>query len=602
MFFNMQNVLKTMVGAIAVVALTLGIASFITPVTPITRANGSKNISSNQVETTKTSQEEATGPEIAPLVATPSPQITLATYLGTFGDDQINKIAISPVDGSIFVLSEIIAPNNRKDIRVTKLNSTATSIISSRTIGGDDDDIGYDLVIDKSGRPAIAGSSKSTNYPVSQNASQPRCRSCSDCTTCGNYQSDVVFTILSSDLSVIVHSTYLGGTKEDYPSSIAVDTSGNFILFGAVRSVDIGFTPGTVKTTIDGLNDFFIAKFSSTGVKLWVTAFGGSLFEYPGKMAVDGKGNIYIVGTVDSRDYVTTSNALKTTRSDANYDGVITKISPDGRVVLYSSYFAGGLAASNPGDTRIMDVAVDANGSAFITGTISSSSLLVAKIDTLKTGQASLQYLSAIPFNGVSTFTRGFSISIDDYGYVYIVGKTLNPSFPQVKAITNVFTYFFGIVTPIALKIDPQGSTVFSSYLPGFSFVNNDRGEGSCIVDKQGNVFVASKACCLFAPVGNALQPNADLTEGTILKIEFPNPTISTFTPSAKRGVKITVTGTNLSSTSMVTFNGVRASVFTVDNDNKLTVTVPSGATTGKIVVQNDIGAVATNTNFTVLL
>ncbi|HEY9049182.1 MAG TPA: IPT/TIG domain-containing protein [Ohtaekwangia sp.] len=65
-------------------------------------------------------------------------------------------------------------------------------------------------------------------------------------------------------------------------------------------------------------------------------------------------------------------------------------------------------------------------------------------------------------------------------------------------------------------------------------------------------------------------------------------PTISSFTPtSGATGTTVTITGTNFSTVTTnntVTFNGTTATV-TAASATQLTVTVPSGATTGKITV-----------------
>jgi hypothetical protein len=57
----------------------------------------------------------------------------------------------------------------------------------------------------------------------------------------------------------------------------------------------------------------------------------------------------------------------------------------------------------------------------------------------------------------------------------------------------------------------------------------------------------------------------------------------------------VTITGTALTGTTKVTFDGVAASTFTVVSDTEVTATVPTGAKTGKIAVTTN-GVVATST------
>ncbi|HEX9123772.1 MAG TPA: IPT/TIG domain-containing protein [Actinomycetota bacterium] len=77
-------------------------------------------------------------------------------------------------------------------------------------------------------------------------------------------------------------------------------------------------------------------------------------------------------------------------------------------------------------------------------------------------------------------------------------------------------------------------------------------------------------------------------------------PTISSFSPtSGPVGTAVAITGTDLTGTTSVTFNNVSA-VFTIDSATKITATVPSGATTGRIRVTNPAGTATSSKDFTV--
>jgi len=80
----------------------------------------------------------------------------------------------------------------------------------------------------------------------------------------------------------------------------------------------------------------------------------------------------------------------------------------------------------------------------------------------------------------------------------------------------------------------------------------------------------------------------------------FNPPRISGFTPkSGAPGTTVTITGTHLDHLIKVTFNGSKGSVVT-DSQTKITVKVPTGATTGRIAVVTRGGTSTTSTNFTV--
>lgn len=78
-------------------------------------------------------------------------------------------------------------------------------------------------------------------------------------------------------------------------------------------------------------------------------------------------------------------------------------------------------------------------------------------------------------------------------------------------------------------------------------------------------------------------------------------PVIISFNPiSGPIGQVVVVTGSNFTGATDVTFNGVSAITFTVDADSQITVTVPAGATTGKIAVTTAIGTGTSTDDFTI--
>ncbi len=61
------------------------------------------------------------------------------------------------------------------------------------------------------------------------------------------------------------------------------------------------------------------------------------------------------------------------------------------------------------------------------------------------------------------------------------------------------------------------------------------------------------------------------------------------------------ILGQGLTGTTSVTFNGVAATSFKVGSDTFMTAVVPSGATTGPVVVTTPGGALTSNVSFRVL-
>ncbi len=79
-------------------------------------------------------------------------------------------------------------------------------------------------------------------------------------------------------------------------------------------------------------------------------------------------------------------------------------------------------------------------------------------------------------------------------------------------------------------------------------------------------------------------------------------PVLTSFNPtSGPVGTQVTITGSGFIGTKTVTFNGVKATGFTVNNaGTSITVNVPSGATTGKIKITTPGGTATSSGPFTV--
>ena len=92
--------------------------------------------------------------------------------------------------------------------------------------------------------------------------------------------------------------------------------------------------------------------------------------------------------------------------------------------------------------------------------------------------------------------------------------------------------------------------------------------------------------------------PGGQLTSNTIFRVA---PVIISFSPpSGPVGQQVTIGGNSFTGATKVIFGGVKATVFSVDNDAQITATVPTGAVTGKIQVTTPDGTATSSTDFTV--
>jgi uncharacterized repeat protein (TIGR03803 family) len=89
---------------------------------------------------------------------------------------------------------------------------------------------------------------------------------------------------------------------------------------------------------------------------------------------------------------------------------------------------------------------------------------------------------------------------------------------------------------------------------------------------------------------------------GTVFGLDMGlGPFVALVLPVGKVGGVAQILGQNLTGTTSVTFNGVAATSFKVVTDTYMTAVVPSGATTGRVVVTTTGGALTSNVNFRII-
>ena len=233
------------------------------------------------------------------------------------------------------------------------------------------------IALDSSGRAYITGGvgnfgSTPGSIPTTPGAFQPGIR--------GGVNAFLsVFSPSLSGTESLAYSTYLG-TNTDEGEAIAVDSQGNAYIAGLTESRDFPVTAGAFKTTYPGaLVDIFVAKLnpSATGAAslIYATYLGGSTAgqeDEPSSIAVDATGAAYVAGSEQSADFPVTFGAFQTiSRHSGQTNAFVTKLTPDGRGLTYSTLFGGSSGAGESAN----GIALDANGNAVITGTTSAPDL-----------------------------------------------------------------------------------------------------------------------------------------------------------------------------------------------------------------------------------
>jgi endonuclease/exonuclease/phosphatase family metal-dependent hydrolase len=126
-------------------------------------------------------------------------------------------------------------------------------------------------------------------------------------------------------------------------------------------------TKNPFQKRINGDRDVFITKLNSSGKKiLYSTYLGGSLEEWPDDIAVDSEKAAYLIGQTQSGDFPL-QNPIQSSKPGPWSDAFVTKMSPSGSSLVYSTYLSGSEGANGHG------IAVDAAGVAYVTGVTGSA-------------------------------------------------------------------------------------------------------------------------------------------------------------------------------------------------------------------------------------
>ncbi|MCK5058792.1 MAG: SBBP repeat-containing protein, partial [Candidatus Aminicenantes bacterium] len=211
------------------------------------------------------------------------------------------------------------------------------------------------------------------------------------------------------------------------------------------------------------------------------TYLGGNRWERGYAIAVDGSGSAYITGYTDSNTFPT-RNAFQPGREGSSADVFITKFTPAGNALEYSTYLGGGHYDVGYG------IAVDDTGCAYITGYTYSKDFPTAHaIQNRHRGGNTDLFISKLSADGgelvYSTYLgggdyeRAFDIAVDGNGHAYVTGYTYSRNFPTKNPVQEEFGggYSDAFVTKLSLT---GSSFVYSTYLGGY---NGDRGTGIAV-------------------------------------------------------------------------------------------------------------------------
>ena len=370
--------------------------------------------------------------------------------------------------------------NRDVSIQLDRYNRSAPLVIDpvisfAAYLNGSKSDAGISITHDAQGFVYVAGNTSSTDLNVTSNAFSQT-----------NAATQSIFVMKLNPTappdSVIVYSTFYGGTAVDSVKGIAVDsTNGLICVTGTTTSTDLATTATALQTANAGVTDGFVAAFNTqqTGVAslFYGSYLGGLLDDQPaGIAALNGK--IYVTGSTTS-DNFPVANDIFPGRAGGR-DIFVSEINPaqSGTASLvFSTYFGG--ARTDYGRS----IAVDALGQVYVAGFTYSADIPVTTTAYQASAQGGgdaflLQLNTSLPQILYSTYLGGSktddarSIVVEPTGKVALAGYTLSTNFPVTQNAeqpfigagqftTNAFLTLLDLTQPAAQAV------VYSTYFGG---------------------------------------------------------------------------------------------------------------------------------------
>lgn len=319
----------------------------------------------------------------------------------------------------------------------------------------------------------------------------------------GGFGTDIVVNKFSPDATALIWATYIGGSSDDKPHSMIVNSAEELCILGSTTGVGFPTTSGAFDATHNGGSDIVIVHLNSTATALiGSTYLGGSQEDgrqsmtnnygdtFRGEVMVDPVGNIFIASSSQSSNFPVTAGAFQATLGGGQ-DAVVVGVDPTCSNLLLSTYLGG---SSNDNG---LGLRFDGQGGLYVCGGTASSNFPMVPggyqgsyqgggkdayvVRLTVAGDA----MMAGTFFGTSSDDMAYFIDLDNDNDVYIYGQSPGTIPIQPAGIygqpgggiflaafdpslaTTVFTTKVGAsMAPVAFLVDMCERIYVSGYNP----------------------------------------------------------------------------------------------------------------------------------------
>ncbi len=385
-----------------------------------------------------------------------------STYLGGAGDDYGAAVAVDS-DGTVVALGTTSSTDfpfqggfdaalaGSGDLFVTRLSASGNAIVWSTYMGGSANESAGRAAIGPGHDVFVTGSTGSSDFPVTGGF---------DTTHGGSW--DAVVARISAGGSTLRWSSFLGDSASDIGNGLAVTESGIVYVAGQTQSAAFPVAGG-FDSTLGGSEDAFVVKIDGAGFPatlVWSSYLGGSSGDAARAVAVDGMGGVFLTGDTSSTDFPV-PGGFSTTNSGAP-DAFVAKVADGGATasLAWASFLGGtSLEAGH-------DIAVDAEGYVYVTGTTYSANgfELAEAMDATLGGNCDAFVAKVHPsgtplvwstYLGGTGEDQGYAISVDSAGFILVAGYSFSGDFPGQGGFDTTPA---GTFDAFAMRISPWPS------------------------------------------------------------------------------------------------------------------------------------------------
>ncbi len=194
------------------------------------------------------------------------------TYYGGEAQEAANAVAVDATSNAYFTgqtfstqlpvtpLAYQRGPALTPDAFAAKLNPQGTSLFYSTYLGGDNEDTGLTIAVNRLGEAYVGGQTNSANFPLRNDGPLPATA------FAGGY--DGFLAKVNFGATALAFSTHVGGAGNDSLNGIAIDTGGRIWGAGSTESTNFPATAGALANRLGGASDGFVARFAEITVQV----------------------------------------------------------------------------------------------------------------------------------------------------------------------------------------------------------------------------------------------------------------------------------------------------------------------------------------------